>query len=155
MCTKLYIRVIAGEIINDFNTITVAKAEQCFVAPDGVTIIPKVYDLARATCLSEVFPNKSAYISDEYDKRTVKLDADTQGYVSNLKYFAEKGEFGTAEDSKGNVYVADGEIYVYDAEGKLVKEIKTPERPTSIVISNDGTTLYITSAGSLFNVFLQ
>jgi sugar lactone lactonase YvrE len=35
------------------------------------------------------------------------------------------------------------------------KEIKTPERPTSIVISNDDKMLYITSAGSLFGVALQ
>ena len=139
---------------HDFNSITMARAEQCFVAPDGVTIIPKVYDLARATCLSEAFPNKPAYVSDEYDKRTVKLEVDAAGYVNNLKYFAEKGEFGTAEDSKGNVYIADGEIYVYDAQGKFIKEIKTPERPTSIVISGDDRILYITSAGSLYSINL-
>ena len=155
MFTKLYIRVIDGEITHDFNSITIAKAEQCFVAPDGVTIIPKVYDLARATCLSEAFANKPAYVTDEYDKRTVKLDADAEGYVNNLKYFAEKGEFGTTVDSKGNVYIADGEIYVYDAQGKFIKEIKTPERPTSIVISSDDKILYITSAGSLFGKNLQ
>ena len=80
---------------------------------------------------------------------------DAQGYVSNLKYFAEKGEFGTAEDKKGNVYIADGEIYVYDAQGKFIKEIKTPERPTSVVISDDGNTIYYTSAGSLFSKDLQ
>ena len=56
MFIKLYIPVIDGAITHDFNTITVAKAEQCFIAPDGVTIIPKVYDLARATCLAKAFP---------------------------------------------------------------------------------------------------
>jgi hypothetical protein len=140
---------------HDFNSITVAKTEQCFVAPDGVTIIPKVYDLARATCLTEALPNKPAYAVDEYDKRTVKLDVDDQGHVSNQQYFIEKGEFGTATDGKGNVYIADGEIYVYDGQGRFLKEIKTPERPTSIVISNDDKTLFITSAGSLFSKSLQ
>ena len=139
---------------HDFNTVTVDHPEECFVAPDGVTIIPKVYDLARATCLSEAFPGKPAYVTDEYDKRTVKLDVDAQGYVSNLKYFVEKGEFGTAEDSNGNVYIADGQIYVYDASGKLLREIKTPERPTSIVINNDDKTLYVTSAHSLYSAKL-
>jgi sugar lactone lactonase YvrE len=77
-----------------------------------------------------------------------------QVYVSNLKYFVEKGEFGTAEDSKGNVYIADGEIYVYDVQGKFIKEIKTPERPTSIIISSDNKIMYVTSAGSLFSISL-
>ena len=45
--------------------------------------------------------------------------------------------------------------YISDARGKLIKEIKTPERPTSIVISNDDKTLYITSAGSLFSNYLE
>ena len=85
----------------------------------------------------------------------MKLDVNAQGSASNLKYFAEKGEFGTAEDSKGNVHIADGEIYVYDAQGKFLKEIKTPERPTSIVIGNDGEAMYITSAGSLFSAAVQ
>ena len=44
---------------------------------------------------------------------------------------------------------------VYDAQGKFIKEIKIPERPTSIVISNDDKTLYITSAGSLFSKNLE
>jgi len=136
---------------HDFNSVTVAKADQCFVAPDGVTIIPKVYDLARASCLIEAFPNKTAYISDEYDKRTVKVDVDAQGCISNLTYFVEKGEFGTATDSKGNLYIADGEIYAYDPQGRLIKEIKVPERPTAIVTSDDDKTLYIISAGSLFS----
>lgn len=136
---------------HDFNTVTVDHPSECFVAPDGVTIIPKVYDLARATCLAEAFPGKPAYVTDEYDKRTVKLDVDAQGYVSKLKYFVEKGEFGTAEDGNGNVYIADGQIYVYDASGKLLQEIKTPERPTTIVISSDNKTLYITGANSLYS----
>lgn len=136
---------------HDFNSITVARPDQCWVAPDGVTIIPKVYDLARATCLAEAFPGKPAYVTDEYDKRTVRLDVDNQGYVGNLKYFVEKGEFGTAEDQNGNVYIADGEIYEYNSQGNFMREIKTPERPTSLTISNDNKTLYFTSAGSLFS----
>ena len=101
------------------------------------------------------FPGKPTYVTDEYDKRRVKLDVDAQGYVSNLKYFVEKGKFGTAEDGDGNLYIADGQIYVYDASGKLLREIKTPERPTSIVISNDDKTLYITGAHSLYNLNLH
>jgi len=136
---------------HDYNTIAVAKATECFVAPDGVTIIPVVYDLARSTCLAEAYPGKPMYITDEYDKRTVKVDVSPEGYVSGLKYFAEKGEFGITTDSQGNVYIADGQVYVFDPSGKQVKVIKTPERPTSVVFGGkDGKTLFITGANSLY-----
>jgi hypothetical protein len=51
---------------------------------------------------------------------------DAQGYVSNLKYFAEKGEFGIVEDSKGNVYIADGEIICMMHKARLLKKLKHP-----------------------------
>ena len=140
---------------HDFNAIAVNKPSECFVAPDGETIIPVVYDLARATCLSEGFPGRKMYEADEYDKRTVGLDVSPEGYVNNLKYFAEKGEFGTTVDNKGNVYVADGQIYVFDPSGKQIKFIKVPERPGSMTFSPDHKTLYITGETSLYGVNVE
>jgi hypothetical protein len=141
---------------HDFNTISVAKVSECFVAPDGVTIIPVVYDLARATCLSEGFPGKPMYVTDEYDKRTVKVNISPEGYVSDLSYFAEKGEFGITKDSQGNVYIADGQVYVFDPSGKQVKVIKVPERPTSIAFGGQNNkTLFITGATSLYSINIK
>lgn len=141
---------------HDFNTISVAKASECFVAPDGVTIIPVVYDLARATCLTEGFPGKPMYVTNEYDKRTVKVNVSAEGYVSDLSYFAEKGEFGITKDSQGNVYIADGEVYVFDPSGKQVKVIKVPERPTSVAFGGQNNkTLFITGATSLYSINIE
>ncbi len=138
---------------HDFNTITVARARECWVAPDGVTIIPVAYDLARSTALATAWPGKPAYMADEYDKRTVSVDVDQQGYISNLKYFAERGEFASTTDSQGNVYIADGQVYVYDSAGKQIKVIKVPERPTSIVFGGkDGKTLFVTGHGGFYEM---
>jgi len=138
---------------HDFNTITVARDQECWVAPDGVTIIPVAYDLARSTSLATAWPGKTAYIADEYDKRTVSVDVDQQGNTSNLKYFAEQGEFASATDSQGNVYIADGQVYVYNRTGKQIKVIKVPERPTSIVFGGkDGKTLFVTGHGGFYEV---
>ncbi len=136
---------------HDFNTITVARDQECWVAPDGVTIIPVAYDLARSTALETAWPGKQAYMADEYDKRTVSVDVDQQGFVSNLKYFAERGEFDSITDDRGNVYIADGQVYVYDSTGKQIGTIKVPERPTSITFGKDNT-LFITSHNSLYEV---
>jgi hypothetical protein len=141
---------------HDFNSITVRKNEACFLAPDGVTIIPVCYDLARSCALIEAFPGKPLYASDEYDKRTVKLDVDPQGFLSNLVYFTEKGEFSAISDQKGNVYVADGEVYVFDKDGKQTGLIRVPERPSSLVFGGkDHNLLFITGRSSFFAARLQ
>ena len=139
---------------HDFNTITVARDQECWVAPDGATIIPICYDLARSTALATAWPGETAYVADEYDKRTLSLNVDQQGYVSNLKYFAERGEFDSATDYKENVYIADGQVYVYDNTGKQTGVLKVPERPTSLVFGKDNR-LFITGHNSLFQVQLK
>ncbi|HZY37175.1 MAG TPA: glycosyl hydrolase family 28-related protein [Mucilaginibacter sp.] len=139
---------------HDFNTITVARDQECWVAPDGVTIIPIAYDLARSSALATAWPGKTAYIADEYDKRTVSVDVDKQGFVSNLKYFAERGEFDSMTDERGNVFIADGQIYVYDGTGKQIGLIKVPERPTSVVFDKSGR-LFVTGRNSLYEINLK
>ena len=138
---------------HDFNTISVSKNESCFIAPDGVTIIPVCYDLARATSLIEAFPRKPLYASDEYNKRTVRLDVDAQGYLSNLTYFAEKGEFNAINDAMGNVFVADGDVYTFDAKSQQTGIIHIPERPTSLAFGGkDKTTLFVTGRSGFYSV---
>ncbi len=141
---------------HDFNEISVAKPEECYVAPDGRTIIPVCYDLARACALVGAFPGKPLYATNEYDKRVVRFDVDVMGYVSHLTYFAEKGEFSTAVDKDGNVYVADGNIYVFNPEGKQIDYIEIPERPTTITFGGkEHNTLFVTTSGMLFKVNMK
>jgi Pectate lyase superfamily protein/SMP-30/Gluconolactonase/LRE-like region len=141
---------------HDFNAITVNRNTECFIAPDGKTIIPVCYDLARSCALIEAFPGKPLYAADEYDKRTVKLTVDTQGYISDLHYFAEKGEFCSVPDNLGNVYIADGEIYIFNQEGKPKGIIRVPERPSTIVFGGkDGKTLFITGRSALYKTNIK
>ncbi len=141
---------------HDFNTVSVNRDEECFLAPDNKTVIPVCYDLARSCALVEAFPGKPLYASDEYDKRTVRFNVDSKGYLSDLKYFAEKGEFSAVPDNQGNVYVADGEIYVFDKDGKQTGLIRVPERPSSIVFGGkDGKTLFITGKSALYRTEIR
>jgi hypothetical protein len=140
---------------HDFNSISVAQVEECMVAPDGRTIIPVCYDLARSCALAEAFPGRPLYIADEYDKRTVKLDVDGRGTLSNLQYFAEKGEFSSVPDTLGNVYIADGELYMYGPGGKIIRTYPIPERPSTLVFGGkEGKVLYITGRSALYRILL-
>ena len=141
---------------HDFNIISVNRDSECYIAPDGKTIIPVCYDLARSCALAEAFPGQSLYAVDEYDKRTIKLDVDTKGYISNLHYFAEKGEFSSIPDDNGNVYIADGELYVFNKEEKQTGIIHVPERPSGIIFGGkDGKTLFITGRSALYRAEIK
>jgi sugar lactone lactonase YvrE len=137
---------------HDFNTISVARPQQCFLAPDSTTILPIVYDLARSTSLAIARPGQPLYTTDEYDKRTVRLQVDSQGFLSHLSYFAQRGEFTNTTDPTGSVYIADGQVYVYNSAGSQINTLKTPERPTGITFGRDPGILYVTSHHSLFTV---
>lgn len=75
------------------------------------------------------------------------------GYLTNPQVFAERGQYSVTVDHQGNVYVADGQIYVYDKAGKQLEVIKVPERPATIAFGGkEGKTLYITARTSLYSV---
>lgn len=140
-----------------------------FVAPDGKMFLPasqefidgnltwgvKLQDLIRSFGLAKATPGKPFYMTGESDCRTYVMDVAADGTLSNSRLFAEQGGEGVAVDSAGNVYIAAGHIYVYSPDGKLKETIRVPERPTQLVFSPDGRTLYITARTSLFSVKIR
>lgn len=141
---------------HDFNEVSLFVPEMCFLAPDGKTVIPHYYDLARCSSLLEARPGQPFYTSDEYDRRMVRMDVAPDGTLSNLHYFVEQGEFGSAVDKQGNLYVADGEIYVFTPDGHPKGLIRIPERPSTLRFGGlDGNTLFVTGRSSLFGVVVN
>ncbi len=132
---------------HDYNQVAVAVPGQCFVSLDGKTIIPRVYDLARSSALLEAYPGKPFHMVNEYDRRTVVCDVARDGTLSGLRYFVEDGEFSLAEDESGRLYIADGDIQVYDADGRRLQTIRTVERPSTLTYY--GGKLYMTGRHSL------
>jgi polygalacturonase len=140
----------------DFYKVSINKFIECWLAPDGQTVIPVVYDLARSNALVEGYPSKTLYGADEYLKRTVKFTVGKEGHLSDPQIFAEKGEFGSAVDAEGNVYIADGQIYKFDQTGKSLGVIEVPERPSTIVFGGIlDDTLFITTRNSLYGVKIK
>jgi len=127
--------------------------DSSFIAPDGVTVIPETYDLGRCASLSAAIPGQTFYTSNELPKKFYSLDVAANGQLSNLKEIQKRGEYGYALDKDGNLYVADGQIFVYDKSGKEINRINVEERPVSIAFGGkDGNTLFITTNSSLYGV---
>ena len=138
---------------HDFDNIVLQVPGRCFVAPDGVTIIPECYDLARSTAVVEAVPGKPLYVSDEYGARTVRMDVQSGCLLANPRIFAEQGEFGSTVDKNGNLYIACGQIVIIDPEGKRIGTIRVPERPSTLQFGGkDDEILFITARSSLYGI---
>ena len=141
-----------------------------FISPDGTTIIPVGEDfLRRATSwgikssppirsfgLGRAVPGEPFYVTDESELRTWAADVNPDGSLKNFRLFAERGGESVTVDSRGNVYIAAGQIYVYDPAGKLIDTIEVPERPVQLVFGGaDHKTLFIAARTSLYSVRMK
>ncbi|MDR2913152.1 MAG: SMP-30/gluconolactonase/LRE family protein [Alistipes sp.] len=141
----------------DFDKVVVSMAPTSFVAPDGVTIIPETYDLGRSAALFAVTPGQTqpAYVAHENNKTTVKLQVAADGSLSKAEQAFPHGQYSSTTDREGNVYVADGEIFVYTPAGELSRRISLDERPISVVVGGaDFKTLFVTTTRSLYGIEL-
>ena len=129
-----------------------------FISPDGTTVLPVGADFLngatswgvksspqiRSFGLGRAVPGKPFYVTDESELRTWAADVNPDGSLKNFRLFAEQGGEGVTVDSRGNVYIAAGQIYVYDPAGKLIDTIEVPERPVQLVFGGaDHRTLFI------------
>jgi len=141
-----------------------------YLSPDGTTYLSagqdfvsgatswgvKSADLLRSFGLAAAIPGKPFYLTDEADARTWSATVGEDGSLSNLKVFAEQGGEGVTVDDAGNVYIAAGQIYVYNAAGRLMDTIEVPERPLQLVFGGqDRRTLFIPARTSLYAVRMK
>lgn len=131
---------------NDWLESTIRQTEEGFLALDGKTVIPDTYDLIRANSLVMAEPGKAFFSVDEYYRRTYKFDVDEHGWLKNPVLFAENGEQGIAVGEK--VFVADGQILVFDKDGNYEKTIEVALRPAALAVS--GGYVYAACRSSLF-----
>lgn len=142
---------------SDFEDITMSMPANSYVAPDGVTLIPDTYDLSRASALTAVVPGQKepVFIANENNKTTVQLDVDQTGKLTHLTTVHPQGQYSNVVDKEGNLYIADGQIYVYNKNGEETQRITIPERPISITIGGkDRNTLFITTSTSFYAMVL-
>jgi sugar lactone lactonase YvrE len=152
---------------NDFTEAGRVKKPYQFVSSDGSTFIPagedfvtgqlyygsKLHDVLRAFGMAPVIPGQPFYVSDESEDKTYAATVTDDGGISNLRLFAQQGGEGIAADEKGNVYIAAGQVFVYNASGHLIDTIEVPERPSQLLFGGrDGKRLFILARSSLYAV---
>jgi gluconolactonase len=76
-----------------------------------------------------------------------------EGTIGEELFTIKEGSDGMAVDVKGNLYLTQGNVQVYDPEGKKIETIKVPQNPANVCFGgSDYKTLFITARTSLYSV---
>ena len=159
---------------HDFITATTEAGPFHYLSPDGTAFLPAsggfktlgrpghpwwqagTVDLVRAYQFVRAEPGLPFYVADEFGQKTWRFAVRADGSLADPQLFAEEGEAGIAVDAQGNVYVAAGQVFVYDPSGRLIDRIDVPERPSALVFGGgDRRTLFIAARSSLYAVRLK
>ncbi|RMB34437.1 sugar lactone lactonase YvrE [Sphingomonas sp. PP-F2F-G114-C0414] len=157
--------------MTDFFTTKMGEAKpQEYVSPDGSLALPafRVWnqgpddhqgwrwsDTLDANGFVAAKPGERVVLTNASEGRTYSGLVGDQGRVTDLKIVADRGGESVARDAAGNLYVANGQVFVYDPAGTLLRRIDVPERPLQLVIGGaDGRTLFILAHHALYGVSL-
>ncbi len=138
-----------------------------YISPDGSLMIPatqgfvdgalyygtKMAPVLRAFSLVAAEPNRPFYLTDEPEERTYRTTLDASGALGKPTLFAERGGEAAIQDKQGNVYVADGQIYIYAPDGRPLGQLNIPERPIDLIFGGtDLRTLFIFTHTALYAI---
>ncbi len=152
---------------NDFLETVPVKQSFQFISPDGTTFLPaetdfvtgelyygsKLNNTLRAFGLAPAVAGQPFYVSDENGEKIYAATVESDGTLSDLRLFAEQGGEGLAVDDRSNVYIAAGQVFVYNSSGDLIDTIDIPERPSQLLFGGrDGHTLFVLARSSLYAV---
>lgn len=155
---------------SDFNDAVTVKKPFQFVSQDRSVFIPagedfvsgqlyygsKMHDVLRAFGMARAVPGRLFYISNEEAQKTYSATVGADGTLSDLRLFADRGGESVAVDEQGNVYIAAGQVFVYDRSAQLIGTINVPERPLQLVFGGtDRKTLFIAARSALYAVTVR
>ena len=104
------------------------------------------------SCQLATFQNTTRYITSEDDEKTYlgTLQSDNKLLA---KPAIERGGTSVLMDSADNIYIASGQVYVYDRQGRQTGVLEIPERPSSLAFGGSGNrTLFIGARSSVYAI---
>ncbi len=137
-----------------------------YLSPDGSLALPafRVFQQGPADHLGWRFsdtldaygfvsgkPGATVYVSSGAEDVTYRGVIGEGGSLVALTPFANRGGESVVAGPSGKVYVANGQVFVYGADGKAAGRIDVPERPLQLIFGGkDGRTLFILTHHGLY-----
>jgi len=160
-----YIFTTLGEMFA--RDVALPKASE-YVSPDGSFALPafrvfqqgppnhlgwRFSDTLDSYGLVSARPGERVFLSNESEDKTYTGLVGKGGAVTGLKAFAQRGGESVAKGPDGRVYIANGQVFIYDQSGKPDGQIDVPERPLQLLFGGpDRHTLFILTHHALYSV---
>ncbi|QYE36570.1 SMP-30/gluconolactonase/LRE family protein [Polymorphobacter sp. PAMC 29334] len=98
-------------------------------------------------------PGARVFVTNGSEDRTYSATVGQNGVVTNLRPFADRGGESVVAGKDGRVYVANGQVFVYDSDGREIGRIDVPDRPLQLVFGGkDNATLFILTHHALYGL---
>jgi gluconolactonase len=126
-----------------------------YLNPQGRTI-RVIDDFKQPNGLIGTPDGKTLYVSDINDQKIWKYAINADGTLSSKTLFAPEGSDGMTIDNKGNVYLTNKSVSVYNAKGENITRIELPEKPSNLCFGGKKRNiLFITARTSVYVIKMK
>jgi hypothetical protein len=148
----------------------VPKATE-YVSPDGSLVLPayrtfqqgppnalgwRFSDSLDSYGLANAQIGAAVFVTNASENATYQGRIGPRGTITELHPFANRGGESVTTDPQGRVYVANGQVFVYDSTGRETGRIDVPERPLQLLVGGpEHGTLFILTHHALYAVALH
>lgn len=125
-----------------------------FLTPDRKTLSVVDANFLKPNGIIGSPDGETLYVSDREANRTYKFHIEKDGSLSGKTMFCEMGSDGMTMDEKGNVYLTNHGVFIYNKEGEQIEHIAINEKWTANVTfcGIDRKTLFITAMNSVYTL---
>lgn len=117
-----------------------------YITPNRKQVIRVIDDLQRPNGIIGTPDGSMLYVADPGGKQVLMYTINADGTLTDKNLLAPVASDGMTLDRRGNIYVTEENVLIYNSAGEKIGEIETPERPTNVTFGGEeGRTLFITA----------
>lgn len=126
-----------------------------YLSPDG-KVTRVISDYKQPNGLIGTPDGKTLYVSDINDGKIWKYTIEPDGSLSNKTFFAPEGSDGMTIDNKGNVYLTNKTVSVFNPKGENIAKIEISETPSNVCFGGKKRNiLFITARTSVYTLKMK
>ncbi|MEM6821065.1 MAG: SMP-30/gluconolactonase/LRE family protein [Verrucomicrobiota bacterium] len=123
--------------------------------PNGL-ILRVVDDMVRPNGIIGSPDGATLYITDPGAKKTWRFSTAQDGSLNDKELFVERGSDGMTLDKKGNLYITQGVVAIYQPNGQLREEIQFPQKPSNITFGGPhNETIFVTARTGVYSLKMR